>query len=117
MAATAAVSTRAGIKILFGRHPAKLKGLSDILSDRFLDFVDLLLCIEKVPRDRVVHHRIAVLLKLLDLLFGKGDTLFLLMLEVLALLAGRAILRLRILVGQKGIHAPADVLILWLIQD
>jgi hypothetical protein len=77
----------ATLHVLGLRNAPQLEGLVHVPRDGFLDFVHLVLSVQKASCNRIIHECFALTLKLSDLLVGKLPTHLLFLLKVLSLLA------------------------------
>ena len=77
--AAAALTARG--EILLSGNAAQLECLGNILPDRILHFLHLLLRIDEIAGDWVIDQRVAIFLEFGDLLLGQGQTHLLLVME------------------------------------
>lgn len=113
--AAAALTARSEIALL--RHSAKLESLRDVLGDRILHPMHILLGVQEAAGHRIAQEGFAFALKFGDLLVRKLAAGLLLVLEIFALFAERLVLAPNFFVAQKRIEPLADLLELRLFNN
>ena len=117
VATSAAVAAGAAAHFFLGRQAPKFQRLVDVLVHALLDLVQFFLGIQEIPRDRVVHERIPVLLKIGDLLPGQRNGHLLLLLEILTLLNQFVVMGLCFVITHKSIDPLSNRLHVGLVKD
>jgi hypothetical protein len=115
MAATTAAA--AGFEVAGFRDAAQLKTLADVLHDRLLDALHLVLSVEKSARNFIFQEGFADLFKIIDLGFFQLQPGVALLLEKFTLGDERVVLAADGVIGEENIDLLAQGLDFRLVQD
>lgn len=108
MVAAAAFAARAAFKIRLAGDAPQLERFGNMLLDRMLNLMQLLLRVQKSPRNGIVQQGVAVFFKVGNFNAVERLRTGLFFLERLAFAHQRFILAARGGVGQKSVNALAD---------
>jgi hypothetical protein len=109
-AGTGVAAAAALFKIRFRRHPAKLERLAHEFVHGLLDFLDALAGFHEFARHPVIEQRVAVMLKIGDLLIRERRARVLLVVEAFTFFTDRLVLALRAVIRHEGVDLFAQFL-------